>query len=99
MNIHGQSIDITYLYVPFVQKDDAKQLGARWDAACKQWYCPTLFVDKFLQWIDEPKKIWLNVKYDQRKEAKRLGAQWNTDEKQWYCLEDKYEAIEKYKPK
>ncbi len=27
-----------YLTVPFAQKDDAKALGARWDAAQKKWY-------------------------------------------------------------
>ena len=28
----------TYLNVPFAQKDAAKALGARWDAARKKWY-------------------------------------------------------------
>ena len=28
----------TNLQVPFVEKDEAKQLGARWDAARKVWY-------------------------------------------------------------
>jgi hypothetical protein len=28
----------TNLQVPFVEKDDAKKLGARWDAARKTWY-------------------------------------------------------------
>jgi len=30
----------TYLNVPFAQKDAAKALGARWDAANKKWYVP-----------------------------------------------------------
>ena len=30
----------TYLNVPFAQKDAAKALGARWDAAYKKWYVP-----------------------------------------------------------
>ena len=41
----------TYLNVPFAQKDAAKALGARWDAAIKKWYVPA---DKdmtlFAQW-------------------------------------------------
>lgn len=42
------------LKVPFAEKDSAKALGAKWDAAKKLWY----IVDKvdlspFLQWIDE----------------------------------------------
>ena len=40
-----------YLNVPFAQKDAAKALGARWDAANKKWYVPA---DKdsalFAQW-------------------------------------------------
>ena len=27
-----------YLNVPFSQKDAAKELGAKWDAAQKKWY-------------------------------------------------------------
>ena len=29
-----------YLNVPFAQKDEAKALGARWDAVQKKWYAP-----------------------------------------------------------
>ncbi|AVR96438.1 DUF5710 domain-containing protein [Pseudoduganella armeniaca] len=28
------------LKVPFAEKDEAKALGARWDAALKKWYVP-----------------------------------------------------------
>jgi hypothetical protein len=30
----------TYLNVPFAQKDEAKSLGARWDALKKKWFVP-----------------------------------------------------------
>ncbi|OAI02326.1 hypothetical protein A1353_16160 [Methylomonas methanica] len=30
----------TYLNVPYAEKDAAKALGARWDAAVKKWYVP-----------------------------------------------------------
>lgn len=29
-----------YLNVPFAQKDEAKALGARWDAVQKKWHAP-----------------------------------------------------------
>lgn len=29
-----------YLDVPYAQKDQAKALGARWDASRKKWYIP-----------------------------------------------------------
>lgn len=28
-----------YLAVPFVEKDEAKSFGAKWDGECKKWYC------------------------------------------------------------
>ena len=28
-----------YLSIPFADKDDAKELGCRWDASRKKWYC------------------------------------------------------------
>jgi hypothetical protein len=31
---------VLYLKVPFAEKDEAKALGARWDAAKKKWYVP-----------------------------------------------------------
>jgi len=32
--------DRFYLNVPYAEKDEAKALGARWDAAKKKWYAP-----------------------------------------------------------
>ena len=41
----------TYLNVPFAQKDAAKALGARWDAANKKWYVPAdKDITLFTQW-------------------------------------------------
>jgi hypothetical protein len=31
---------IVLLNVPYAEKDEAKQLGARWDAARRKWYVP-----------------------------------------------------------
>lgn len=33
--------DVLFLVVPFAEKDEAKALGARWDAASRKWYVPT----------------------------------------------------------
>ncbi|MCQ8128033.1 DUF5710 domain-containing protein [Methylomonas rivi] len=42
---------ITYLHVPYAQKDAAKALGARWDAANKKWYVPIgKDITPFAQW-------------------------------------------------
>lgn len=41
----------TYLNVPFAEKDAAKALGARWDAANKKWYVPPKKdIALFAQW-------------------------------------------------
>lgn len=45
---------VLYLDVPYVEKDRAKKLGARWDAEEKKWYVPSGFSAKdFSEWIEE----------------------------------------------
>ena len=49
-----------YLDVPFREKDQAKQLGARWDAVTKRWYIPDeSLVNKnlFSRWLPEQQNI------------------------------------------
>ncbi|OQW74037.1 MAG: hypothetical protein BVN35_11095 [Proteobacteria bacterium ST_bin11] len=44
----------TYLNVPYAEKDAAKALGARWDAAIKKWYVPAnKDIALFAQWQTE----------------------------------------------
>ena len=44
-----------YINVPFMEKDEAKQLGARWDNDCKQWYYTNEYdADKFIKWQETP---------------------------------------------
>lgn len=41
----------TYLNVPYAQKDEAKALGAKWDASKKKWYAPdSLDISLFEKW-------------------------------------------------
>lgn len=45
-----------YLNVPFSQKDEAKALGARWDAIARRWYIPQPLLneaEKFSKWFME----------------------------------------------
>jgi hypothetical protein len=43
-----------YLNVPFVEKDEAKALGARWDVDKKRWYVPSnKDVTLFAKWRTE----------------------------------------------
>lgn len=42
----------TYLSVPFPQKDQAKELGAKWDTAQRQWYVPAgMELAPFAKWL------------------------------------------------
>ncbi len=43
-----------FLDVPFREKDQAKQLGARWDATSKKWYVPAELseeIERFQKWL------------------------------------------------
>ena len=45
---------MTFLDVPFREKDQAKQLGARWDAASRKWYVPAELseeIERFQKWL------------------------------------------------
>jgi hypothetical protein len=47
----GASGAVMYLKVPFAEKEEAKALGARWDAAKKKWYVPAgKDPEPFSQW-------------------------------------------------
>ncbi len=42
----------TYLTVPFAEKDEAKDLGAKWDPDIKRWFVPMGFdVSDFSRWL------------------------------------------------
>lgn len=42
----------TVLNVPYAEKDEAKRLGAKWDAARKKWYVPQgVNVEPFSRWV------------------------------------------------
>lgn len=45
---------ITYLNVPYVQKDEAKSLGAQWSPAKRKWFITDIDdIEPFLKWMPE----------------------------------------------
>ncbi len=42
---------ITYLDVPYIDKDRAKRLGAKWDASARKWYARNIDLYNFKKWI------------------------------------------------
>ena len=43
----------TNLKVPFAEKDEAKQLGARWNAVKKVWYVEDKDLTPFARWLPD----------------------------------------------
>jgi hypothetical protein len=47
------SVEPTYLNVPFQEKDQAKALGAKWNAREKRWYVPAgASIEGFSRWLE-----------------------------------------------
>lgn len=45
---------VTTLRVPYAEKDEAKQLGARWDPKRKKWYVPAgADPAPFARWLED----------------------------------------------
>ncbi|MEA1988367.1 MAG: exodeoxyribonuclease VII large subunit [Pseudomonadota bacterium] len=54
---------MTFLEVPFREKDQAKALGARWDAVSKRWYVPEALqdeLDSFQKWLPQSPNLLNN---------------------------------------
>ena len=92
----------TYLHIPYQDKEQAKALGARWDARQKQWYAPEgTDLAPLRQYLSAPEnkpsmefasktsqeKTYLHVPYKDKNVAKALGARWDARQKQWYAPE------------
>lgn len=45
---------IHYLQVPYVEKDEVKALGAKWDAEQKRWYYKGTADSRFDKWTPTP---------------------------------------------
>lgn len=70
----------TYLAVTYAEKEDAKQLGAKWDPDQKEWYIEEdMDREPFAKWL-APYTI-LAVPFADKDEVKALGAKW--DGKVW----------------
>ena len=85
-----------YLIIPYRKKEEARELGCRWDSNVFKWYYNHLPSDdqkKVLRWYKDL-KIYLKVPYEQRDDAKNLGCFFDPEIRQWYILSDDYELKE-----
>jgi hypothetical protein len=90
---------VKYIMVPFAQKNEVQNLGARWNVDIKQWYIPDNLdkarSDELLSKFDY---VYLNVQYKDKDHVKALGAAWHAQVKKWYTLKSnpKYDKLEDY---
>lgn len=72
-----------FIKVPFGEKEDAKRLGARWDATVKSWHVPQGFDPaKFKKWWR-----YLDCAYEDKDKVRELGARWDKQSKKWFVPE------------
>ncbi|WP_141243985.1 DUF5710 domain-containing protein [Sphingomonas lenta] len=76
------------LDVPFASKDEAKRLGARWDAEARTWYIDDRYeLDLFARWIPsspEYERTYLDVPFGDKDRVRLLGARWDVARRRWY---------------
>jgi serine/threonine protein kinase len=84
-----------FIKVPFSEKDEAKSLGARWDAESKCWFVP--------QGVDPAihREWWayLECPYEEKDTARQRGAKWDKSLKKWYVPKDSdFDEFEQWWP-
>ena len=63
--LQAPSTERTYIAVPYAEKDDAKQLGAKWDRAEKSWFVPAgVDTEAFAQWMPAKGSVHIAVDAD-----------------------------------
>lgn len=102
-----------WLDVPFIEKNEVKALGGRWDRQAKSWYIgPNGDREKLARWIkqegtaveqrpqiESAEREYLAVPYDDRAQAKALGAKWDKQAKSWYIgLDGDREKLARWLP-
>ena len=85
------SLEKTYLFVPIEQKDEAKALGAKWDAELKSWYVPEgMDLTKFKAWEKPPIQNYVNPQQEFADFLNAMGANVNASDIQF---DDKFHRI------
>ena len=67
--------DKTYLHVPFKEKEQASELGAKWDRQEKSWYIPAdLDNEAFAHWLNPAPKVEAAETAQERTEAPQVAS-------------------------
>ena len=79
-----------YLYCKFEEKEKLKELGGKWDADVKKWYCDTMN-DK----LKDYREVNVTVPYDEKDSYKeKYSIRWSPDCKSWVTSQKNSELIE-----
>lgn len=81
----------TYINVPYREKNQAKELGAKWDADKKSWYIPASEnLEKFKRWLPENEKQnerhYIYTTPADSQSVKALGARYDVKNQAWYFI-------------
>jgi antirestriction protein ArdC/phage/plasmid primase-like uncharacterized protein len=82
--------DKTYILVPYHQRNQARELGAKWDRGVQSWYVAVdVDLSLFSHWpqttdVAKTDRQYLAVPYTERNIAKEAGAMWDKKAKSWY---------------
>ena len=101
-----------YLDCPFSEKDEAKGLGAFWDADVRKWYVPgSVDKDLFAKWfpganadyqdpvvVEDTEKFYLDVDFADKDEVKKLGARWDPKARKWWTTPEDREKFTAWWP-
>ena len=67
--------DKTYLHVPFKEKEQAREMGAKWDRQEKSWYIPAdLDKEAFAHWLNPAPKVEAAETAQERTEAPQVAS-------------------------
>jgi hypothetical protein len=78
----------TVIHCPYPQKENAKELGAKWDPNKKTWYIPFAIKDHdpFRKWMDVT--VLENVPRYHSNAMRKLGAAWSHVLGRWFITSD-----------
>ena len=83
-----ESTEITWLEVPYSEKENARKYGARWSPESNSWYAPAgIDTTHLRRWIPSA-RIFLDCPFAQKDEARKRGARWDREKMSWYITED-----------
>ena len=79
---------LTWLDVPYREKDNAKMAGAWWDSGKKMWYAPAhTNLGPLKRWRKEC-RVYLQCNDTSTATIKDVGGRWDHTECKWYVTTD-----------